>query len=71
MSITPREAQILQLIAHEYTNLEIAQQLFISYHTVDSHRKSVMSKLMAKNTAGLIRRAFEVGILEVNQPAVQ
>jgi len=66
MLITSRESQILKLIAHEYTNLEIAERLCISAHTVTSHRKNLLCKLKAKNSAGLIRRAFELGYLSLN-----
>jgi len=62
-SISHREKEILHLVAHEQTTNEIATQLYISYHTVISHRKRLMEKLDVKNTAGLVRRAFELGIL--------
>ncbi len=68
INLTSRELQVLNLIAYEYTMIEIADMLFISYHTVDSHRKSMQQKLKVKNTAGLIRRAFELGFLRINQP---
>ena len=64
--IAEREKQILHLIAYEYTTTEIAQQLHISDDTVKSHRKSLFSKVGAKNTAGLIRRAFETQLLKSN-----
>lgn len=65
MSISNREMEVLQLIADEYTSEEIAKRLFISAHTVLSHRKRMMCKLDVKNTAGLIRRAFEIGFLTI------
>lgn len=61
--ISVREKEVLMLIAYENTMLEIASKLFISHHTAISHRKSMMLKLKAKNTAGLVRRAFELGIM--------
>jgi len=64
--VSQREFQILKLISHEMTTPEIAQELFISAHTVISHRKNIMSKLDAKNTAGMIRRAFEKGLLQTH-----
>ena len=64
-TITPREQQVLYLIAHEYTTEMIASSLYISHHTVDSHKKNLREKLGAKNVAGMIRRAFEVGQLSV------
>jgi DNA-binding CsgD family transcriptional regulator len=62
--ISSREIQILRLIADEHSTNEIAEKLFISAHTVISHRRQLLRKLRAKNTAGLIRRAFEIQILE-------
>lgn len=64
-SITIREVEILKLVAHEYTTKEIASTLYISDHTVISHRKSLMEKLEVKNVAGLVRRAFETHLLQL------
>lgn len=61
--ISNREKQILHLIAFENSSKEIAQLLFISVHTVVTHRKNLLNKMAAKNTAGLVRKAFEYGIL--------
>lgn len=55
--ITRREKEVLELIADGMTNNEIAQKLFISTTTVDSHRKNLLTKFDAKNTALLIRTA--------------
>lgn len=63
--ITDREKEVLKLIAYEHTSKEIADKLYISTHTVFSHRKSLMIKLEVKNTAGLIRKGFEEGILRL------
>lgn len=57
--ITRREKEILTLIAEGYTNPEIAEKLFISSSTVDSHRKNLLAKLGVKNTASLIRLAVQ------------
>ena len=65
-SISHRELQVLELIAFENTTKEIAQLLYISKHTADSHRKNLMVKLGVKNTAGLVRRGFELQLLRVN-----
>jgi DNA-binding NarL/FixJ family response regulator len=62
--LTRREKEILQLITEEYTNQEIADKLFISPHTVDNHRVSLLSKMQAKNTAGLVRKALEQGLVK-------
>lgn len=53
--ITRREKEVLELIANGLTNAEIAEQLFISSSTVDTHRKSLLAKFNMKNTASLIR----------------
>lgn len=63
IDISSRENEVLHLIAYEYNSKEIAEQLFISQHTVNSHRKSLLIKLDVKNTAGLIRKSFEKGFL--------
>jgi len=65
--VTPRERQVLKLIAAENSSKEIANRLFLSDHTVQSHRKNLMRKLDVKNTAGLIRRGFELGYLNVDR----
>jgi DNA-binding NarL/FixJ family response regulator len=62
--LSKRELEILKLIAAEYTNEEIAIRLFISKRTVDTHRQNLMKKLNVKNTAGLVKHAFELKILE-------
>ena len=64
--ISPREHQVLHLIAYEHTAKEIASQLYISNHTAISHRKNLMEKLSVRNTAGLVRRAFELELLSVS-----
>ena len=63
--ISPREQEVLRLVAYERTSQEIANELFISNHTAISHRKNLMEKLHVKNTAGLVRRGFELGLLRV------
>ena len=62
--ITKRESEILKLIADGLTNLEIADQLFISTFTVDSHRKNLLLKFNAKNTATLIKTVVSNGIID-------
>ena len=61
---TNRELQILKLIAHEHTVPEIALNLYVSPDTVKTHKKSLFRKLDARNAAGLIRKAFERGLLK-------
>ena len=57
--LTPREKEILQLISEGYTNPQIAEKIFLSPFTVDSHRKNLLAKLGVKNTATLIKLAVE------------
>ncbi len=62
--ISRREKEVLQLIVKEFTTQEIAKELFISLKTVESHRSSLLAKLNARNTAGLVRIAIENNLLE-------
>lgn len=64
--LTKREIEVLKLIASGYSNQEIANILYISYNTVDTHRKNIMHKLSIKNTAGLVRYAIEKGLISLN-----
>ncbi len=57
--LSSREKEILELIAEGYTNPQIAEKIFLSSFTVDSHRKNLLAKLKVKNTASLIRLAVE------------
>ena len=57
--LTRREKEILELIAEGYTNPQIAEKIFLSQFTVDTHRKNLLAKLNVKNTASLIRLAVE------------
>ena len=61
--ITRREKEVLELIAEGSTNNEIADRLFISSATVDTHRKNLLAKLGAKNTASLVRIAMEYRLI--------
>jgi DNA-binding NarL/FixJ family response regulator len=63
MLLTRREKEVLKLIADGLTNQEIADKLFVSASTVDSHRKNLISKLHVKNTAALVRTAMESKII--------
>jgi DNA-binding NarL/FixJ family response regulator len=62
--ITRREMEVLVLIADGMTNNEIAQKLFISITTVDTHRKNLLEKFSAKNTAELVKLAFQLKFLK-------
>lgn len=61
--ITRREKEVLQLIAEGLTNAEIAEKLFISIPTVNTHRKSLIEKFNAANTAVLIGKAIKNGLI--------
>lgn len=56
--LTKREREIIKLIVEEYTTREIAQMLFISQGTVETHRNNIIQKLGVKNVAGLVREAL-------------
>ena len=65
VKLTPRETEIVHLLAREYSSKEIAQMIYVSYETVHSHRKNILQKLKVRNVAGIVRVAFETGILRV------
>ncbi len=62
-TITNREIQVLRLVAYEHTTNEIAEQLFLSTHTIDSHKKNLKMKLDVRNSAGMVRKGYELGLL--------
>lgn len=62
--LTRREKDVLNLIVHEFTNYEIADKLFISVRTVDAHRRNLLEKTGARNTAGLVKFAIENKLFE-------
>lgn len=62
--ITRREKEVLQLIIKEMTTQEIAEALFISINTVETHRASLLQKTGSKNIAGLVKAAIEKGLAE-------
>lgn len=59
-----REKEIVQLIAQEYTTETIAEKLFISKATVETHRRNIFIKLQVNNIAGLIKKAMQLGIIK-------
>lgn len=61
--LTTRELEILKLICEEYTTVNIADKLFISPRTVDTHRKNILEKTQSKTIVGLIKYAFENNII--------
>lgn len=62
--LTKREKEILKMIAEERTNQQIADVLFISLRTVETHRLNITQKLGVKNAAGLVKEAIKRGLIE-------
>lgn len=67
-NLSPREKEILQLIAEEHTSSEIGSMLAVSEKTVEKHRAHLMEKLGAKNLAGLVRLAVKYGLVDREAP---
>ncbi|MBT8231628.1 MAG: helix-turn-helix transcriptional regulator [Saprospiraceae bacterium] len=67
--LSERELEVLFLIAYEHSNKDISKKLYISVNTVDTYRRKLFIKLGASNAPGLIRRAFEQGILPMKKPS--
>ena len=62
--LTKRELEVLQYIAEGYTNRQIAETLFLSFRTVNTHRANLMQKLNIHDTAGLVRHAISLGLVK-------
>lgn len=60
--LTYREEEVLRLIAYEFSSKEIAEQLHLSYETIQTYRKNLLRKMDVKNTAGMVRVAFQRGL---------
>ena len=65
-ALTSREVSILKLICDGKTNVEIAQELNITYNTVDFHRRNLYSKTQSQNVPDLVKYAIKQGILSLN-----
>lgn len=63
--LTPREQEICSLLAYGHTNNEIAEKLFISERTVETHRSNIFSKLNLKNRAELVRFAIDNNLMKL------
>ncbi len=63
--LTSRELEVIKQICEESTTSEIAESLFISPHTVESHRSNIFSKLGLRNTAGLVKWAIKNGVVDI------
>lgn len=64
VKLSSRELEIIKQISHGFTNKEIGENLFISSHTVVTHRKNIMKKLGINNTAELVHYAFKENIIK-------
>lgn len=67
VSLSERELEIIKYIAEGHTNKEIADQLHLSTHTVNTHRKNITSKLGVKNTAGIVIYAVRSNLISPNK----
>lgn len=67
VTISDREREIIILIAEGLTNAEIAERLFLSNHTINTHRKNILSKLGVKNTAGIVLYAVKANLVQPNR----
>ncbi len=63
--LTSREKEVLQMIAMEMTNDEIAARLYLAKRTIDTHRQHLITKLQVKNTAGLVKMALKLNLVQV------
>jgi len=66
INVTDREIDIIRCITEGLSNKQIADQLFLSTHTVNTHRKNIMNKLGVNNTAGVVMYAVKNNLLERN-----
>ena len=66
LSVTPRQREILKMVALGHTNREIAESLAISIRTVEVHRFNLMRRLNVRNVAQLLRQALQHGLLPRN-----
>lgn len=65
--LSERENEIIKYIAEGQTNVQIAETLFLSNHTVNTHRKNIMAKLGVKNTAGIVMYAVKTNLVSPNK----
>jgi DNA-binding NarL/FixJ family response regulator len=62
--LSRRELEVLKLICREYSNAEIAEKLFLSVSTVETHRKNLIAKLGVNNTVGLVKFALRHKLID-------
>jgi len=65
-NLTPREQEVLTLIAEGYSNAEIANDLYISIKTVDRHRENIMRKLNMHSRIDLVKYAIRTGLIDLD-----
>lgn len=63
VELTPREIEVLKLIVQEMSGTTIAEKLFISHTTVETHRKNLFAKIGVNSTVGLVKYALKFGIV--------
>jgi len=64
--LSPRQTQILKLIAEGMTTKQVAMELAISIKTVETHRSALMTRIGVHDVAGLVRYAVKVGIVDLH-----
>ncbi|MBT6515514.1 MAG: response regulator transcription factor [Crocinitomicaceae bacterium] len=67
ISLSEREQEVIKMIAEGYTNAQIAEKIFLSNHTVNTHRKNIMRKLGVNNTAGIVMYAVKTQLVSPNK----
>ena len=65
-TLSPREQEVMRLMAEDYSNREIAEKLYISPKTVENHRTNIMNKLGLHSTIELVRYAAKIGMIDVD-----
>lgn len=65
INITRREKEIIAAISQGLNSVEISEKFFISIHTVQTHRKNILMKMDARNTAHMVRKSYELGLMEL------
>ena len=63
IALSDRELEVIKYIAEGYTNAQIAAILYISNHTVNTHRKNILKKLSVNNTVGVVMHAIKTGLV--------
>lgn len=64
ITFSKRETEIVRLLADGLSTQEVADKLFLSYHTIETHRKNLLNKLNLRNTAELVKYAAHLGLLD-------